>query len=106
MTYKSGTRLWIEMNKMNDKIEQLMNLLQEAGIAHHQAFLEVGGTDADWTIWYADYLVDKLGTILEAKLTRTQIVVLLVELEHQQHAQAPGSHWARYYAKELVARYF
>lgn len=91
---------------MNDKITALVQLFQETGKAHHQAFVELDGADVDWPMWYANYMVDKFGAILEATLTRTQIVVLLVELERQQRDQAPGSNWTHYYAKELVKRYF
>lgn len=91
---------------MNDKIQVLADLFQATGYAHHQAYIETDGADDDWAIWYADYLVDKLSDQLEAKLTRTNIVVLLVELERLHQSTAPGSNWMRFYAKELINRYF
>lgn len=91
---------------MDEKIQALANLLQETGQAHHQAFIETDGADDDWAIWYADYLIEKLHNILEARLTRTQLVVLMVELDRLHKATAPGSNWAQFYAKELINRYF
>ena len=90
---------------MENKIQAIAELLQETGHAHHQAYIETNGADDDWPIWYADYLVDKLGEKLDATFTRTQIVVLLVELDRQQKVTAPGTNWMRFYAKELVNRY-
>ena len=91
---------------MEDKILAVANLLQEAGHAHHEAYIATDGDDPDWPLWYADYLVDKLGILLDATLTRTQIVLLLVELDRLQQTTAPGTNWMRFYAKELVNRYF
>ena len=34
----------------------LVDLLLEAGRAHHAAFAATDGADPDWSIWYADYL--------------------------------------------------
>ena len=90
---------------MDDKINAITELFKEAGQTHHHAFIETDGADEDWPIWYADFLVDRLSELLDARLTRTQIVVLLVELDRQQKAIAPGVNWTRYYAKELVTRY-
>ena len=91
---------------MNEKINALAELFGQAGHAHHQAYIETDGADDDWAIWYADYLVDKLPEHLDATLTRTQIVVLLVELDRLIHVTAPGANWTRFYAKELISRYF
>ena len=90
---------------MEGKIQAIAELLKQSGRAHHQAFIEVNGADDDWPIWYADYLVDKLNQLLSTSLTRTQIVVLLVELDQQQKATAPDANWTEFYAKELVNRY-
>ena len=91
---------------MEDRIQALAELFQETGHEHHQAYLETDGADPDWPLWYADYLVDRLGEHLDASFTRTQIVVLLVELERLQQATAPGSNWMRFYARVLINRYF
>ena len=91
---------------MEDKIQAIANLLQQTGQAHHQAFIDTDGADDDWAIWYADYLFGKLDDLLDARLTRTQIVILMVDLDRLHKATAPGSNWARFYAKELVNRYF
>lgn len=90
---------------MEDNIQAIINLLQETGQAHHQAFIEVNGADDDWAIWYAEYLFGKLNDKLNTSLTRAQIVVLLVEFDQQFKATNPDTHWTRFYATELVKRY-
>ena len=90
----------------DEQVKKLAQLFAEAGHQHHQAYIETDGADPDWPIWYADYLVDKLPEHLgSATPTRSEIVVLLVELEREQHAQAPGAKWVDYYARALLKRY-
>ena len=91
---------------MTDRISQLTELFIETGKAHHEAFLDTGGVDADWPIWYADYLMDKLPGLLEADFTRSELIYLLVRLSREHALEAPGSKWPRYYAQVLAARYF
>lgn len=91
---------------MDDRITELADLFQEAGHAHHQAYIETNGADDDWAIWYADYLIGSLSDLLDASLTRTQIIVLLVELDRLHRTIVPGSNWSVFYARELVKRYF
>lgn len=91
---------------MEDKITALAELFRQTGHAHHQAYLATDGADPDWPIWYADYLHDKLPTYLGVTLTRSDIIYILMSLNYQQKAEAPGSEWARYYARALIQRYF
>ena len=77
----------------------------EAGKAHHQAFIEQNGKDPDWPIWYANYLQTPLSEILNADLTQSQIVYLLVMLDAKQSLEAPAGNWRRYYAQQLAQRY-
>ena len=90
---------------MEENIQAILNLLQETGQAHHQAFIEVDGADDDWAIWYADYLFGKINDKLNTSLTRTQLAVLLVELDQLFKATSPDIHWTRFYATELIKRY-
>ena len=85
--------------------EVLEALFRETGKAHHDAFVEVDGADADWPIWYAGYLVDKIGVLLDAKLTKSDLVYLLMVASKEQPIEAPGSDWARYYARFFAERY-
>ena len=88
-----------------DIINQIDSLLQATGHAHHQAYIETDGADPDWPLWYADYLLDKLPQLLNASMTKTEIVYVLVSLDKEQQTLAPGAKWTHYYAKSLVNRY-
>ena len=57
------------MNSSNNKelIDGLAKLLNETAEAHHKAFAATEGEDPDWPIWYADYLLDKMRKMLNAK---------------------------------------
>ena len=86
-------------------IEDVANLFMETGKNHHQAFIETDCVDPEWPIWYADYLHGKLGKLLNAELTKSEIIYLLLMIEKQRTAEAPGVNWPRYYAKILIDRY-
>lgn len=84
---------------------QIIQLLREAGHAHHQAFIETDGADPDWPIWYAGHLRDKLGPLLNASFTQSELTYLLILVEKEQSMRAPGGDWPRYYAKFFMERY-
>jgi hypothetical protein len=86
-------------------IDKLTTLFDEAGKAHHAAFAAVDGADPDWPIWYAEYLMDKLPSLLGATFTKSELVYLLVRLSKEQALHAPGTKWPRYYAKFFVEQY-
>ena len=88
-----------------DTAKAITDLLREAAEAHHEAHAATDGEDPEWPLWYAEYLADTLPALLEAKLTRSDIVYLLVLLDRKQALEAPGANWPRYYAAELLARY-
>lgn len=90
---------------MDDIKAALIALLRDAGPAHHQAYIETDGDDPDWPIWYAEYLLDRLNALLGATLTRTQLIVLLVELDQLQRGEDPPADWPVFYAEQIVARY-
>jgi hypothetical protein len=88
-----------------DIAEQLEDLFREAGSAHHKAFIKTNGEDPEWPLWYADYLIEKLGNLLNAKFTKSELVYLLVMAEKERALMAPGSDWPRYYANFFIERY-
>ena len=51
-------------NSKDNLIDELANLLNETAEAHHKAFGAKNGEDAEWPIWYADYLLDKMRRML------------------------------------------
>lgn len=90
---------------MTDKQAAVEALLRESGPAHHKAYIETDGDDPDWPIWYAGYLRDRLNALLGTDLTKTQLVVLLVELDALQRSDDPSGDWPAFYAERILARY-
>ncbi len=85
--------------------QQLEDLFRKASEAHHQAFIETGGQDPDWPLWYADYALERLRALLDVPLSKSQLVYLLVAASNEQRGKAPGADWARYAARFLAQRY-
>jgi hypothetical protein len=96
------------MNSLNENkqlIDELANLLNETAEAHHKAFAATEGEDPDWPIWYADYLLDKMRQMLNAKFTKSELIYLLVSAEKKNGVVAPGAYWPRFYANFIISRY-
>ena len=96
------------MNGSNDNkelIDKLANLLNGTAEAHHKAFAATEGEDPDWPLWYADYLIEKMRIMLNAKFTKSELIYLLVMAEKKNGVIAPSAYWPRFYAKFLVNRY-
>jgi hypothetical protein len=72
--------------------EQVSGLLHEAGETHHQVFRIVDGADDDWASWYAQWLIDlsELPDLLGVRPVRSELIYLLVSLDRQFTAEAPG----------------
>jgi len=92
------------MEKETLKVE-LSQLFKETGQAHHQAFIESDGHDPEWPKWYADYLQKKLGNILNASFTQSELVYLLVLADKEHALKAPGGDWLMFYANFFIDRY-
>ena len=88
-----------------DLARQLEGLFHDVGEAHHKAYIETDGADPEWPLWYADYLRERLGTLLDASFTKSELVHMLVLVANEQPLRAPGANWARYYAKKFIALY-
>jgi hypothetical protein len=79
--------------------------VMETGKSHHHAFMKTEGVDPEWPLWYADYIQGQLGKLLQAELTKSEIIYLLLLFEEKRTEEAPESKWTEYYAKKLVDRY-
>ena len=89
---------------MNEpKQQQVSELLHEAAETHHRVFRIVDGADDDWATWYADWLVNlsELPALLGAR-ARSELTYLLVGLDRQYAAEAPGESWEPYYARRII----
>ena len=81
------------------------DLMREAGAAHGEAFRSTNGEDADWPIWYADYLVKPMSGLFELGFTRSQLIYCLMDAEFERLATSPDADWPRYYAEHFVERF-
>ena len=83
----------------------IIQLLVEAGQAHHEAFQATDGADPDWPIWYADFLQDKLADRFGMQFTKSKLVFCLMRADLEHQARATESDWAAFYADEMVQCY-
>jgi hypothetical protein len=88
---------------MTDTLEQISQLLHEAGETHHQVFRIVDGADDDWASWYSDWLVNlsELPTLLGARPVRSELTYVLVSLDKEYTVDRPGQPWESYYAQKI-----
>lgn len=85
--------------------QKLVDLFRQSGRVHHETFLAVNGNDPEWPLWYADYLLEKLRGLLQANLTKSELIYLLVLVSKEQAEKAPGTDWPTYYADFFLERY-
>jgi hypothetical protein len=98
-----GPALNMRRNEMTGALERISGLLHEAGETHHQVFRIADGADDDWAAWYAQWLIDlsELPALLGARPVRSELIYLLVSLDKQFTAEAPGEPWETYYARQI-----
>ena len=86
--------------------ETIAALLHQTAEDHHVAYRATDGVDPDWSIWYAEHLLqESIEKLLDAKLLKSDLIYLLVLADKQQISEAPGAHWENYYADFFVSRY-
>jgi hypothetical protein len=90
---------------MDDLLNKLTDLFDQAGKAHHVAYASVDGADAEWPIWYAAYLLDKLRPLLGKTFAQDELADILKQLSEEHSQTASGTPWPEYYAKFFVERY-
>jgi hypothetical protein len=84
--------------------ERISGLLHEAGETRHRVFRITDGADDGWASWYAQWLID-LPDLLGARPVRSELIYLLVSLDKQYSADAPGGSWETCYAR-AITRHF
>lgn len=91
---------------MNNELRNtLINLLGEAGRAHHSAFTQTGGNDPDWSIWYADYLLEPLAQQVDLNFHRSQLIYCLMNADFEHQVLSPDSDWREFYANEILTHH-
>jgi hypothetical protein len=92
---------------VTDTAAQVSDLLHEASETHHQVFRIVDGADDDWASWYAWWLINlsELPGLLGGKPVRSELIYLLVTLDKQYTAEAPGEPWEPYYARRILSHF-
>ena len=88
-----------------DIAEKFEDLFRKTGSEHHKAFIKTNGEDPEWPLWYADYLLDKLAKLFNAKFTKSELVYLLIMVKKERALMASGADWPRYYANFFMERY-
>jgi hypothetical protein len=73
-------------------LEQIRGLPHEAGETHHHVFRIVDGADDDRASWNAQWLIDlpELPDLLGVRPVHSELIYLLVSLDKQFTAKAPG----------------
>jgi hypothetical protein len=94
-------------DQMTEALEQIRGLLHEASETHHRVFRIVDGADDDWASWYAQWLIDlsELPDLLGVRPVRSELIFLLVSLDKQFAAEAPGEPWETYYARQILRHF-
>ena len=82
----------------------LIELLRDAGRAHHDAFVATDGADPDWPIWYADYLQEPLAEKLDMQFDKSRLIYCLMDADFDHQARSPDSDWSEYYADRFMER--
>ena len=83
-------------------VQKLQELLVETGKEHYQAFIETDGQDIEWPLWYAGYLKERIAGLVEKKITKSELVYLIVSAEKEREKIKPKSEWEKFYA-EFIA---
>jgi hypothetical protein len=89
---------------MASTLDQVAGLLHEVAELHHRVYRIVEGADDDWASWYANWLINlsELPALLGVTPVRSELIYLLVGLDKQYTAQAPGEPWEPYYARQIT----
>ncbi len=88
-----------------EKRDNLAELFQETGRAHHEAFAATDGVDPDWPIWYADYLKEPFAERFDMIFYNSQLIYCLMDADFEHQARSPDSVWPEFYANEILERF-
>ncbi len=86
-------------------VNQITQLLSQAGSAHHQYEQTVlkGVYDQDWPTWYALYVINHgLGTVLGQPVTEAQLSRFFTESYTIYKKGNPKEGWVNYTARQIA----
>lgn len=93
-------------NDASALIDRLSVMLHQTSEDHHVAYAATDGVDPDWSIYYAGHLIELgIESLLDAKLLKSDLIYLLVKADKEMGLEAPGAHWERWYAAQMLAAY-
>jgi len=89
---------------MESKVKALTELFEITGETHHKVYRKENGTDADWPLWYATWLVDhsELMDHLANDITKSELIHFLVAVDQEYAAKEQEKGWHEYYAQKLI----
>jgi hypothetical protein len=92
---------------LDDRTARLRGLLHEAAETHHIVYRIVDGDHPDWASWYSEWLTEhsELPDLLGSRPVRSELTWLLVQLDRDYTADAPGDAWEGWYAERVVAHF-
>jgi hypothetical protein len=92
---------------MDDRAQQVSELLHEAGEVHHTVYRITDGADDDWASFYADWLIDhsELPQAIGVAPVRSHLVHELVESESRLAEAGADAKWEDFYAERIVSRF-
>lgn len=84
------------------KVGALAELLEQAGVRHHEAFAATNGDDPEWPLWYAAYLEDGIAEILGVTPARSRIVQCLLNAKEEHLSSDSDRPWPEFYARYIL----
>jgi hypothetical protein len=88
----------------DERQAKIADLLQEAAETHHRVYRITDGTDEDWALWYAEWLLElsELPDVLGRRPVLSHLVHALVQCDRDHVDAASDEAWQSFYAKRLV----
>jgi hypothetical protein len=92
---------------VTDRVQQIAELLHEAGEIHHRYFRDTDGADDDWASFYSDWLLahSDLPALLARKPVRSDLTRDLVVCDEGYTSTRASDPWPRWYAAKLIEKY-
>lgn len=83
-------------------VDELAEVIADAGRRHHQAYIESDGADPEWPLWYAGYLQARIWDALGPVPSRSRLVYILLAGERAHAATDGSTPWPAFYAQRFI----